>query len=448
MTVVARFAPSPTGLLHVGNARMALANYLLARKAGGRFLLRIDDTDKERSRPEYTEAIRRDLAWLGFSWALEVRQSERLALYREAAERLKEEGRLYPCYETPEELALKRKSLAARGLPPLYDRAALELSEAERRRLEAEGRKAHWRFKLAPGEIVWDDAVRGPQRFASSALGDPVLVREDGTFLYLLPSTVDDIALGITHIVRGEDHVSNTALQLQLFTALGKDPRELVFAHLPLLADAEGKGLSKRLGSLSLEQLRTEGVEPLALCSLLAKLGTMDAIEPRLSLDALAAEFDLAKFARATPRFDRDELGRLNARVLGALPFAAVRERLGDLGLAEADEAFWLAVRPNLGALAEAGVWWRVCRAPLEPVIEEPNFLATAARLLPKEPWNGNTWGAWTEALKRASGRTGAALYRPLRLALTAREHGPELRNLLPIIGRARAGARLRGIKA
>lgn len=445
MTVCVRFAPSPTGLLHVGNARMALANYLLARKSRGRFVLRIDDTDRERSKPEYAAAIRRDLAWLGLAWDREVRQSERLALYAEAAERLKQAGHLYPCYETAEELELKRKSLLARGRPPIYDRAALALSDAERRGLEAQGRKAHWRFRLAPGEIAWNDAVRGAQRFSAEALSDPVLLREDGTFLYMLPSAVDDIALGITHIVRGEDHVSNTAVQLRIFSALGKNPEDIVFAHLPLLADAGGKSLSKRLGSLSLDELRAEGIEPMVLASLLAKLGTTDAVEPKASLDDLAGAFDLAKFARATPRFDKDELVRLNARLLSALPFEAVRERLAAMGLRDADEAFWLAVRPNLSRLVEAEAWWRICRAALAPVVEEPEYLKIAAELLPEEPWDETTWSAWIEALKMASGRKGAALYRPLRLALTAQDRGPELRNLLPIIGRARAAARLRG---
>lgn len=445
MTPTVRFAPSPTGLLHVGNARIALANYLLARKAGGRFVLRIDDTDRARSRPEYVEAIRRDLAWLGITWDEEVRQSERLALYAEAAERLKAEGRLYPCYETPEELGLKRKARLARKLPPVYDRAALALSAAERARLEGEGRRPHWRFRLKDGEIAWPDAVRGPQRFAAAALGDPVLVREDGSFLYMLPSSVDDLALGITHIVRGEDHVTNTAVQIQLMEALGGDPRALVFAHLPLLADEEGKGLSKRLGSLSLEELRANGIEPMALASLLAKLGTMDAVEPRTDLDRLAAEFELAKVSRATPRFDRAELKRLNARVVSGLSFAEVRARLMALGLDEASEVFWLTVKPNLSTVAEAAVWWRICRTPLTPRIEDAAYLESAARLLPEEPWDETTWSRWTEALKEASSRRGAALYRPVRLALTAEEHGPELKNLLPLIGRARAAARLCG---
>lgn len=438
-----RFAPSPTGLLHVGNARVALINWLFARANGGTFILRLDDTDLERSKPEFVAAIEQDLGWLGLGWDRKEFQSARLARYAEAAERLKSLGRLYPCWETAEELDYKRKRQMARGKPPVYDRAALSLSETDIATLEAEGRTPHWRFKLDHDDVRWDDLVRGASHYHGSNLSDPVLIRGDGSFLYTLPSVVDDIEFGVTHIVRGEDHVTNTAPQIQLFQALGGRPP--AFAHLPLLTGAGGEGLSKRLGSGSLRDLRESGVEAMALCSMLAKLGTSDAVEIRHSLAALAAEFAWDKFGRGTPKFDPAELERLDARLLHSAAFAEVQDRLG---LPGADEEFWLAIRANLGHLSEAAEWWAICRAPLAPVIEERDFTDAAAALLPPEPWDAATWGAFAESVKQATGRKGKALFHPLRMALTGRENGPELKTLLPLIGRARAEARLMGREA
>jgi glutamyl-tRNA synthetase len=443
MTVSVRFAPSPTGRLHVGNIRLALVNWLFARQRGGSFLLRLDDTDLERSRPEYAEGIVEDLSWLGLSWDRFARESDRMDRYDDAVARLKAAGRLYACYETAEELSLKRKSRISRGLPPVYDRAGLRLGEEERAKLEAQGRRPHWRFLLEHEAVEWQDLVRGPQRFEGADLSDPVLLREDGRPLYTLSSVVDDVDLGITHVVRGEDHVANTAVQIQIFRALGAPVPG--FAHLPLLVDAEGQGLSKRLGSLAVATLREEGVEPLALACLLAKLGTSDPIEPRAGLDELAAEFDFAKISRATPRFDPAELDRLNARIVHAMPFEAAATRLSDLGLAGVDARFWEAVRPNLRRVADVADWWRVAREPLAPVIEDAGFTREAAALLPGEPWDQDTWPLWAAAVKEKTGRKGKALFLPLRLALTGREHGPELRNLLPLIGHERAQARLSG---
>ena len=444
MSVVTRFAPSPTGLLHVGNARTALVTWLFARKGEGRFLLRLDDTDTERCRPEFAEAIDRDLAWLGLDWDDRIRQSDRTARYDEAIDRLKAGGRLYPCYETPEELALKRKSLLSRGLPPIYDRAALALTDAERAELEGQGRRPHWRFKLDHRAIEWTDLVRGPVHFEGRDLSDPVLIREDGRPLYHIGSVVDDIDLAVTHVVRGEDHVANTAMHIQLIQALGGEPPD--FAHLPLLADAAGKSLSKRLGSLSLATLREEeGLEPMAVASLLGRLGTSDPVEPLPDLAALVASFDFAKFARGTPKFDPEELKRLNARLLHDMPFDAVSGRFGDLGLKEIDRAFWEAVRPNLSRLADLRDWWQVAKGPIAPAVEDPDFLAEAAALLPPEPWDQETFRTWTSAVKSATGRGGKALFRPLRLALTGREQGPELKALLPLIGRAATLERLVG---
>lgn len=443
MTVTLRFAPSPTGLLHVGNARIALINWLFARAGGGTFILRLDDTDRERSTPEFAEAIQQDLRWLGLAWDRLEHQSARLERYTAAAETLKAAGRLYPCWETAEELDFKRKLQMTRGRPPVYDRSALALSQHDRLGYEAEGRRPHWRFKLEHEEVRWDDLVRGASHYHGANLSDPVLIRGDGTFLYTLPSVVDDIDFGVTHVVRGEDHVTNTAPQIQLFQALGGTPP--AFAHLPLLTGAGGEGLSKRLGSGSLGELRERGVEPMALCSLLARLGTSDAIAVSHSLDDLAAGFAWDKFARGTPKFDPAELERLDARLLHTAGFDEVRDRLD---LPEADEAFWLAIRANLTQLSDAAQWWTICRAELAPVIEDAGFTTAAAALLPPEPWDAGTWGAWTEAVKQATGRKGKALFHPLRLALTGRENGPELKTLLPLIGRARAEARLSGQRA
>lgn len=443
MTVTVRFAPSPTGLLHVGNARVALINWLFAKAHGGYFVLRFDDTDAERSKPEYVDAIAQDLKWLGLAWDRKAFQSKRLAAYEQAAERLKADGRLYACYETPEELEYKRKRQMALGRPPVYDRAGLHLSSAERRKYEEEGRKPHWRFKLDHHIERWDDLVRGDSHVDCASLSDPVLIRGDGTFLYTLPSVLDDVELGVTHIIRGEDHVTNTAPQLQLFKVLGGEMP--AFGHLPLMTDASGGGLSKRLGSGSLRDMRADGIEPMALNSLLAKLGSSDAIELRASLDQLVDEFDIRHFSRATPKFDPVELGHLNARYLHSLSFDEAQPRLAALGLRDAPEEFWLAVRPNLDILADARQWWEVVQGPVAPVIEDAELAKAALASLPAEPWDETTWSQLTGAVKQETGRKGKALFHPLRLALTGRDHGPELKSLLPLIGRERAAKRLAG---
>ncbi|MEO5335903.1 MAG: glutamate--tRNA ligase [Magnetospirillum sp. WYHS-4] len=441
MFVTVRFAPSPTGFLHVGNARVALVNWLFARRSGGRFLLRLDDTDTERSRPEFAEAIRRDLRWLGLDWDAEERQSDRLERYRIATETLKAQGRLYPCYETPQELEFRRKRQLARHQPPVYDRAALGLTEDQRRALEAEGRRPHWRFRLDDADIAWTDLVRGPVHFQGGHLSDPVVIREDGTFLYMLPSVVDDVDMRVSHVIRGEDHVANTAVQVQMFEALGTPPP--TFAHLPLMTDIGGEGLSKRLGSLSLADLREQGVEALALASYLAHLGTSDAIEPQTTHEALIAGFELSHCGRASPKFDAEQLWRLNEKLLHALPFTTVAPRLAALGLAPAEEVFWEAVRPNLRRLADAAPWHGVCYGEATFAVLDQAPLKEAIALLPPEPWSQETWKAWTQAVSAATGRKGKALFLPLRQALTGQDHGPELKALLPVIGRDRALARL-----
>jgi glutamyl-tRNA synthetase len=439
---IVRFAPSPTGFLHVGNVRAALFNWLFARRHGGTFVLRLDDTDRQRSKPEYEAAIERDLTWLGLAWNRKERQSERLTHYDAARDRLIATGRLYPCYETPEELEFKRKRLLSQGRPPVYDRAALRLSDADRARLEGEGRRPHWRFKLASEEVRWDDMMRGPQHIDEASQSDPVLVRADESYLYSFTSVVDDIAFGITHVIRGEDHVTNSAAQIQMFRAL--DATVPAFAHLPLLVDAQGGGLSKRAGSLSIGDLRDRGIEALAVNALLPRLGTADPVEPVTSLDQLVATVDFARVGRSAARFSEDELGHLSARTIHQLDYAPVRGRLP----AGITEKLWLAVRGNLTTLADALGWAEIVGGSLAPVLEDPGFLKEAAAQLPPEPWTDATWKEWTAAVSAATQRKGRALFHPLRLALTARETGPEMAKLLPLIGRAKAAARLSGTPA
>jgi len=441
MTVRTRFAPSPTGHLHVGNIRAALHNWLWARAQGGEFWLRIDDTDAERSEERFVEAIRADLAWLGLVPDGEERQSARFALYEARFAALRDAGRIYPAYETSQELDLKRKIAAGRGLPPIYDRAALALSDADRAALEAEGVQPHWRFKLdhdAP--IVWDDLIRGPQKFDAATMSDPVIRRADGSWLYMLPSAIDDAEMGITHVVRGEDHVSNTALQLQMFAAMGVAPP--AFAHEALLTGAEGK-LSKRLGSLGVAHFREIGIEPEAVRALLARIGTSLPVEPLVDVAALVESFDFAKFGRAPARFDEAELAGLNAKIVHQLHFAQVADRL-PAGMGEAE---WAAVRPNLATVAEAADWWRVIEGPIttERDPADAEFLASAARLTNVVAWDGDPWHALTTALKAETGRSGKALFLPLRRALTGLDHGPDMKALLPLIGQDRARDRLAG---
>ncbi|WP_183394435.1 glutamate--tRNA ligase [Hansschlegelia beijingensis] len=439
---VYRFAPSPTGYLHLGNARTLLLNALPAR-AGGKFILRLDDTDAARVREEFVAGIREDLAWLGIAPDEERRQSEREEIYRAAFERLRAAGRIYPAYETPEELERARRLARLSGRPPVYDRRALRLTEAERAALEAEGRRPHWRFRLSEGRIGWPDGFRGPQEIDLASLSDPVIVRDDGAFLYVFSSVVDDADLGVTSVVRGEDHVTNTAVQLDMFAALGATPP--AFAHHNLLTRADGEGLSKRQGSLSLRSLREQGVEPLAVAAYAALIGSSEAVRPVADLGELAALVASARPSRAPARIDPDELAALSAKTVHALDFQAVAPRLEQLGVG-GGAVFWETVRGNLATLAEAADWWRIAReaaAPSSPALEDVPLLAEAVRSLPAEPWDETTWKSWTAGLSAATGRKGRALFAPLRLALTGLPHGPELARLLPFIGRERALARL-----
>ena len=449
MSVTIRFAPSPTGFIHIGNARTALFNWLFAQKHSGRFVLRFDDTDVARSKAEYADQIGRDLHWLGIRPDIAVRQSDRFALYDAAVDKLKAAGLLYPCWETAEELERRRKIRLSRRLPPVYGREALKLTDAEKAAYEAQGRRPHWRFLLpnfsgdpfspVRTEVHWDDVVRGPQTVDLASMSDPVLVREDGTYLYTLPSVVDDIDLGISHVIRGDDHVTNTGTQIALFRALGAEPP--AFGHHNLLTTVSGEGLSKRTGALSIKSLAEDGIEPMAVASLAVLIGTSENVSAVPAMDALAARFDPAATSKSAAKFDPAELVTLNRALVHAMPFADVEDRLAAIGVAGDDaEAFWLAVRGNLDRVADAASWWRIIRdGPREkPALspEDAAFVAAALDLLPPEPWDRETWKAWTDGVKQATGRKGRALFMPLRLALTGREQGPELADLLPLLGR------------
>ena len=439
-----RFAPSPTGYLHIGNARAALINYLYALRQGGEFILRIDDTDLERSKPEYEESIYKDFEWLGISYSQTFRQSERFDRYNLVRDALIAYGRLYPCYETPEELDFKRKRQMAKGQPPIYDRAALSLTNSEKAAFEAEGRKPHWRFKLDHEPIIWNDMVRGEVRFDGAQLSDPVLIRADGVFLYSICSVVDDIDYAITHIIRGEDHVTNTATQIQLFKAVnGEKDFPVTFAHTTLLMDEDGKGLSKRLGSLSLGQMRDFGVEPMAIACLLARLGTSLPVEPLLSLEDLGSSFDLSIFSRTPPRFSEKDLWALNHKLYHLMPFSQMQQRLSIAGFGDFTQNHWHAVHDNIERLKDLKPWHDIFFGEIQGTCQDHEFLKTALSLLPPTPWNETTWGTWTQTIKETTGRKGKELLMPLRQALTAMDHGPEMKALLPLIGVEKVKSRL-----
>ncbi|MBR5154152.1 MAG: glutamate--tRNA ligase [Alphaproteobacteria bacterium] len=434
-----RFAPSPTGWIHIGNVRTALFNYLWTKKMGGEMLLRIDDTDVVRSKKEYEDGVYDALNWLGIKWDEKARQSERVNRYDEVVEKLKLEGRIYACYDTPEELEFKRKRLMAKGLPPIYDRQALKYTPEDIKRFEEEGRKPHYRFKLIDSEIVWNDAVRGICKYDATKLSDPIIIREDGSYLYHLPSVIDDVDFGITHIVRGEDHATNTATQIQMFEALGgKVP---TFAHLPLLTGKEGK-LSKRLGSLGIRELREEGIEAMAISSFLAKLGTSEDIRSFYSLEELAETLDFNKIGRSQPKFDEEELKKFNTKLIHGMPYEALKETFG------VSQEFWDDVKGNLEIAKDVLLWDNICNKEIEPMIEDKDFTLEASGLLPNSEFNIETFGQWMNDVKAKTGRKGKELFHPIRMALTGEANGPELKTLLPLIGYDKAYKRLRGQKA
>lgn len=430
-----RFAPSPTGYIHVGNLRTALMNYLIARKEGGEFILRIDDTDPERSREEYVDAIKEDLEWLGLHWDRVERQSARLDRYTAAADKLREMGRFYECFETPTELDLKRKKQLNMGKPPVYDRAALALSDEERAALREERGQGHWRFKLDQERINWRDGILGDISIDAASVSDPVLIRGDGQFLYTLASVVDDTEMGVTHVVRGSDHVTNTATQIQMIEALGGTVP--TFAHHSLLTGPQGEALSKRLGTLALRDLRESGVEPMALLSLMARLGSSDPVELRVSMEDLIAGFDITHFGTAPTKFDVQDLYPLTGRYLHGLAFADVRADIDAAGVPAAlAETFWAVVRENITTRKDLATWWDVFQNGADPVIdaEDAEFVAQAMALLPEAPFDGETWGTWTKAVKEATGRKGRGLFMPLRKALTGQSHGPDMSATMPLL--------------
>ena len=435
-----RFAPSPTGYIHVGNLRTALMNYLIARKAGGTFILRIDDTDPERSKEEYVDAIKEDLEWLGLTWDKVERQSERLDRYVAAADRLREIGRFYEAFETPTELDLKRKKQLNMGKPPVYDRAALNLSDDEKAALRAERGDGVWRFKLDHQRIEWTDGILGDISIDAASVSDPVLIRGDGQFLYTLASVVDDTEMGVTHVVRGSDHVTNTATQIQIIEALGGSVPS--FAHHSLLTGPQGEALSKRLGTLALRDLREAGVQPMALLSLMARLGSSDPVELRSDLAELVDGFDINRFGAAPTKFDVQDLYPLTARHLQSLPLEAVQAHVDALGVpAEKQAAFWDMAKENITTLKDLAGWWDLCRDGAEPLVadEDKDFIAEAMALLPEGPYDSDSWGKWTAAVKEATGRKGKGLFMPLRKAVTGMERGPDMSALLALMETVRA---------
>lgn len=440
MTVKVRFAPSPTGLIHLGNIRAALVNWLFAQQKGGEFILRIDDTDIARSTKENEDAIKADLKWLGLNWDKTFNQSDRFDRYDEVVEKLKADGRLYACYETAEELDMKRKIQMGRGKPPVYDRAGLTLTDDEKAAYEAEGRTPHWRFKLnTPARIEWHDRIRAAVSIDLESLSDPILIRGNGSYLYTLPSVVDDIDYGITHIVRGEDHVTNSAVQVQIFEALGATSPKL--AHFALLTGKGGEGLSKRYGAMSIGEYRDEkGLEPMAVISLMARVGTSEPVEAFVTPDALIEGFDFAKFGRSTAKLDADDLVLLNAKILHDTPYDLIKDRLDGI-----DEIFWQTVRPNLKTLADIDVWKNIIQGPVTPVIEDADFIKKAAELLPEGVLDSDSWKQWTDAVKAETGAKGKGLFMPLRHAVTGQSQGPDMASILPLIGREQVLQRLSG---
>lgn len=439
-----RFAPSPTGFLHLGNTRTALVNWLFARHSGGEFILRLDDTDLERSKPEYENQILEDMAWLGMTHDHFFKQSERLGMYDQAVEKLKADGRLYPCYETPEELELQRKVQSSSGKPPRYNRAALKLTEEEKAQFEASGHKPHWRFLLKAEDVSWHDMVRGGVVIHGEEMSDPVLIRADGSPVYTIASCVDDLEMGITHILRGEDHVANTAVQIQLMEALSDKTCEIQFGHTALITGAQGEGLSKRVGSLSIKQLRAAGIEPVTICCQLAKLGTSQPIAPHTSLKPLIEEFDITTFGRSAPKLSVEELWQLNGKILQLMSFDQVEGQLEEMGVTGTNADFWDLVKGNIEKLEDIKAWWTILYGDASFPTDEFEYIEVAETMLPDEPWDRTTCKEWIHALKEETGRKGKELFMPLRKALTGEEHGPDMGDLILFMGRLKVVERLR----
>lgn len=434
MNIITRFAPSPTGMLHIGNARIAIANWLYAQKNGGKFLLRIDDTDKDRSKKEYEEAITRDLKWLGLNWDDSFSQSSRIQKYEEIKNHLIEIGRLYECYETPEELEIKRKFQLSAHKPPIYDRASLHYTNEQKDQFRKEGRKPHYRFLMKDTPIVWNDMIKGQMRYESHNIGDPILVREDGSMTYMLCSCVDDIEYNISHIIRGEDHLTNTAIQIQIFDALSaKLPS---FGHLSLVHQKEGK-ISKRDGGFEISSLRdNECIESMTINSFFATVGRSEPTKIFKDLESLIENFDISKFSKSPTTYLPEELLRLNHKLIIDLNYSDVKNRLTDIGCKDVTEEFWIAVRPNIQTLKDVKDWWDICT--VTPYVQnlDKEYLSIAKSLLTEDVIKPDTWSIWTKKISEKTGKKGRELFMPLRLALTGRESGPELDAILPMIGK------------
>jgi len=443
-----RFAPSPTGYLHLGNTRTALINWLYARTHGGKFILRLDDTDVQRSEQKYAEQIQEDLHWLGLTYDEMIKQSDRLLHYEKAAEVLKAQGRLYPCFETPEELDLQRKIQLSSGKPPLYNRAALSLTPSQVAKYKEEGRKPHWRFKMEKGEIRWHDLIRGDVIYQAELLNDSILIREDGSPVYTLATSVDDLEMEITHIIRGEDHVTNTALQIQIMEVLHEKPNSIQFGHLALIAGSQGEGLSKREGSLSLLQLRKDGLEPMAINSVLAKLGTSDPITPHLSLKGILSDFDIKKFGRSVPKLNPEDLWQMNIKIIQMLSYDQIKPYLETIGLKDATPEFWALVQKNITKFQDIKEWWTICYGHKAFAEENKSLLETAEYSLPPEPWDESTFKSWMDNVKEETDLKGKDLFMPIRRALTGKEHGPELKDLILLMGRPKVLNRLQSARA
>ncbi len=438
-----RFAPSPTGYLHPGNARTAILNYLMAKKHGGQFLLRLDDTDTARVKPEFIEGIKQDMSWLGLQWDEIDSQSDHRTEYEQVKEKLIASGRLYPCYETTDELEIMRKTLLGRGKPPIYNRQALDISRETLATYKAENRPCHYRFKLDRENVSWEDGVRGLVNVDTHHMSDPVLIRESGDPTYLLCTAVDDIRHAITHIFRGEDHVTNTAVNIQLLKALDNDPEAFTFAHFPLISGAQGEGLSKRDGSLSIRNLRDDGFEPMALNSILGAIGTQNAMQVFDCMDDLVRQFDLGNFGRATAKFDINNVALINKKIVHTMSFESAKPRLKNYP--NVDAQFWERTKANLEKVRDISHWVDSCLGTITPIHVDTEFLSIACGLLPENGWDDDTWNTWISALKSHTGRKGKDLFKPIRLALTGEEHGPELKNLFLLIGREKVTKRLKG---
>jgi glutamyl-tRNA synthetase len=435
--MLVRFAPSPTGLLHVGNLRTALVNYLFTKSQGGQFMLRIDDTDLARSKAEYEDGLKHELEWMGLHWDRFEKQSLRFERYEEARKKLVASGHLYPCYETPEEIDVKRKMQASRGLPPMYDRAALKLSDAEKAAFEAEGRTPHWRFKMAHAPIQWHDLVRGEVSFDGAKISDPVLIREDGVALFTLSTSVDDGEHGITHIMRGEDHVSNTAVQVQVMQALGYTPPQ--FGHMALLKMKEGK-ISKREGGGDVQSLREEGVFPLVLASYLAKIGTSDAIELAASMQELVQQFSVSKLGRAMANYDPEEVARLNHKYWRNISYEEMQTLLpNDWQRERVTKEIWGVIQSDVNSKADIGNWLTIIYGGVVTNLADSDaeYLEQISNFIP-EDLNNNSWNEFVEKTKQETGRKGKELFMPIRNVLTAGVHGPELDRLFYILGKVR----------